>query len=117
MSEREVGTRTLWRPVGRAELDLIEKTGWTRFPPRLPAQPYFYPVLSERYAREIAERWNARSEGTGYVVQFCVAMHSLERYPVQTVGASYHQEYWIPAADLEAFNDSIVGPIEAVARF
>ena len=49
----------LYRPVGTAELELITESGFTRFPPRLPEQPIFYPVLNERYAREIAERWNA----------------------------------------------------------
>src|ERR1044072_361152 len=38
-------TQTLFRPVGQAELDLIESSGWKEFPPRLPIQPIFYPVL------------------------------------------------------------------------
>ena len=28
-----------------------------------------------------------------------------------------HQEYWIPAEDLDEFNRNIVGPIEVVAEF
>jgi hypothetical protein len=28
-----------------------------------------------------------------------------------------HQEYWIPAGDLEEFNKNMVGPIEVVAEF
>ncbi len=49
-------TVTLYRPVGPAELDLIEATGWRKFPPRLPEQPIFYPVLNEEYAAQIAQR-------------------------------------------------------------
>src|SRR5687767_7487785 len=45
---------TLWRPVGPKELELIRQSGMRAFPPRLPGQPIFYPVLSEEYARKIA---------------------------------------------------------------
>lgn len=41
-------TITLWRPVGKEELQLIEASGWRAFPPRLPDQPIFYPVLNEQ---------------------------------------------------------------------
>ena len=41
---------TLWRPVGPGELALIEASGMTAFPPRLPEQPIFYPVTTEDYA-------------------------------------------------------------------
>jgi hypothetical protein len=49
-----MSTVTLWRPVGQAELKLIERSGWRRFPPRLAGQPIFYPVLNEHYAAKIA---------------------------------------------------------------
>ena len=39
----------LYRPVGQAEYDLIAQSGFTAYPPRLPEQPIFYPVLNERY--------------------------------------------------------------------
>jgi hypothetical protein len=39
-----------FRPVGQAELDLVEQSGFTRCPPRLPEQSMFYPVTNERYA-------------------------------------------------------------------
>ncbi len=45
---------TLYRPVGTAELTRIAESGFTAFPPRLPEQPIFYPVLNEAYACEIA---------------------------------------------------------------
>ncbi len=43
-------TVTLWRPLGPAELQLIAGANYLAFPPRLPGQPIFYPVLSEAYA-------------------------------------------------------------------
>jgi hypothetical protein len=42
----------------------------------------------------------------------------ISAYPVKTVGSQYlHEEYWIPAEDLELFNDNIIGLIEVVAEF
>jgi len=35
----------LYRPVGPKELELIAASGYRDFPPRLPGQPIFYPVL------------------------------------------------------------------------
>lgn len=33
------------------------------------------------------------------------------------VGAQVHLEYWIPAEDLVAFSDHIIGPIEVIAAY
>ena len=57
----------LYRPVGTKELSLIAESGYTRFPPRLPEQPIFYPVLNKEYAVEIASGWNAKftTQNTG----------------------------------------------------
>lgn len=46
----------LYRPIGTKELELVQESGYTRFPPRLPEQPIFYPVLNEKYATEIASQ-------------------------------------------------------------
>lgn len=66
--------------VSPRELALVAKSGYRRWPPRLPEQPIFYPVTNEAYARE-------------------------------------HEEYWIPAEELEAMNDAIVGGIEVVTSY
>lgn len=110
-------TTTLYRPVGPAELALIEASGWRAFPPRLPEQPIFYPVLNEEYACQIAERWNVRDSGSGFVLRFQVDRDFLSRYPVQVVGGKLHEELWIPAEDLNAFNRHLVGPIEVIVSF
>ena len=109
----------LFRPVGQHELDLIRASGFKAFPPRLPEQPIFYPVLSEAYATEIARDWNAKYNAvkSGYVTRFQVRTSFLQRYEVQTVGGSEHQEYWIPAEDLEEFNRHIVGDIAVIAEY
>lgn len=106
----------LYRPTGPAELALLDASGFRRWPPRLAEQPIFYPVTNEAYAREIAERWNTRDDGAGYVTRFHVRAEVAARYRVETVGARHHTELWVPADELEALNDAIVGPIEVVAR-
>ena len=113
----EVRTTTMYRPVGPAELDLIRESGFKAFPPRLPEQPIFYPVTNERYATEIASKWNVPESGSGYVTRFNVLSDFLDRYEVQQVGASHHTEWWIPAEDLPEFNRNIVGLIEVVQTF
>ena len=110
-------TMTLFRPVGPKELELIRSSGNRAFPPRLPEQPIFYPVLNEDYAVQIARDWNVKDSGAGYVTRFHVRKAFLEKYPIQTVGGSTHQELWIPAEELDAFNQNIVGPIEIIAHF
>jgi hypothetical protein len=113
-------TTTLYRPVGQKELDLIRESGFRAFPPRLYWQPIFYPVLNEEYAAGIARDWNTKDEASGYVgyvTRFRVRTEFLRKYDVQTVGSSIHQEYWIPAEELDEFNRNIVGPIELIAEF
>jgi len=107
----------LFRPVGEAELKLIEKTSYTAFPPRLPEQPIFYPVINQKYAEEIAQRWNTKdinSQYKGYVLKFDVDDTYISKFQVQTVGKSYHQELWVPAEELENFNNFIIGKIQVV---
>jgi len=108
---------TLYRPTGEKELALIRLSEWRGFPPRLPEQPIFYPVLNEEYATQIARDWNTRDGGTGYVLRFQVESDYLDKFPVQTAGARVHQEYWIPAEELEEFNRHILGCIEIVGEF
>ena len=104
-------TITLWRPVGPNELALIRDADMRAFPPRLPEQPIFYPVTTEDYAIKIASDWNVRASGSGFVTRFDVLKSYLDQYRVETAGGRAHQEYWIPAEDLENFNAAIVGEI------
>jgi hypothetical protein len=115
MSEAE--SVTLWHPVGRAELRLIEESGMREFPPRLADQPIFYPVLSEDYAIKIARDWNVPASGKGFVTRFRVRRAFLDRYEIREAGGRSHLEYWIPAEELADFNAAIIGEIEVVASF
>jgi hypothetical protein len=110
-------TTTLYRPVGPKELALIVASGDREFPPRLPEQPIFYPVLNEEYAPQIARDWNVRASGAGHVTRFAVRKEFVARYSAQTVGSTVHQELWIPAEDLADMNRNIVGSIEVVAEY
>lgn len=112
-----MNTTTLWRPVGPEELALIKQAGMRAFPPRLPDQPIFYPVLSEDYAVRIARDWNVARSGSGYVTQFEVLTSFLRAYAPQEAGGQTLREYWIPAEDLEKFNEAIVGEIVVTQTF
>jgi hypothetical protein len=112
-------TTILYRPVDERELRLIAESGYSAFPPRLPGQPIFYPVLNEEYATQIARDWNARNSQSkaGFVTRFAVKSEYLAQFKVQKVGGTIHHEYWIPAEKLAEFNQNIVGLIEVVSEF
>ena len=108
---------TLWRPVGPEELELIQQLAMRAFPPRLPQQPIFYPVLSEEYAAKIARDWNVPASGAGYVTRFRIKRDFLDRYPIREASGQRYKEYWIPAEDLPEFNAALVGQNDIVATF
>jgi hypothetical protein len=104
--------------VGSKELELIEASGFREFPPRLPDQPIFYPVTNEGYAVQIARGWNTKvGDKLGFVTRFEVDAVFLANYERKIVGGSEHEEYWIPAEELAAFNRAIVGPIAVIGRY
>lgn len=108
---------TLWRPTGPSELALVEGSDWRAWPPRLPGQPIFYPVLTEEYATRIASDWNVKASGVGYVTRFEVRKAYLDRFDVHQAGGRTILEYWIPAEDLDEFSANIVGTIDVVAEY
>jgi predicted GIY-YIG superfamily endonuclease len=110
-------TTVLYRPVGPQEYDLIKESGFTRFPPRLPEQPIFYPVVSEAYAIRIARDWNVKSNGVGFVMEFKIDKSFINKYDEQVVGGRDHREYWIPSDELEEFNSAIIGKIKLIKTF
>jgi hypothetical protein len=107
----------LYRPVGPEELALIKEAGWKKFPPRLPEQPIFYPVMNEEYAIQIARDWNVPASGSGYVTKFAVRADYVKKFEIQNVGGEIHNELWVPAEELSEFNDNIVGLIEVTREF
>jgi hypothetical protein len=115
------GCMRLFRPVGLKELDLIAATKYRAFPPRLPEQPIFYPVLNFPYAEQIARDWNTKDRASGFagfVTQFDVDDSYISQFPVQVVGgAAVHQELWIPAEELPTLNQHILDQIVIVAAY
>lgn len=110
----------LYRPTGPRELDLVARSGWTAWPPRLAGQPIFYPVLTFEYAEKIARDWNSMHEANGfcgYVTRFEVDDACAARYPVELAGGKDHRELWVPAEELDEFNRHIIGRIEVVAQY
>ncbi len=111
---------TLYRPVGQKELDLIKESGNRKFPPRLEWQPIFYPVMNQAYAEQIALEWNTKdafSGYAGYVTAFDLPDNYLKQFDIQNVGGDIHNELWVPAEQLEEFNNNIIGEIRLVESF
>lgn len=97
------------------ELDLIAESGWIKFPPRLPEQPIFYPVLSLIYAKKIND-WNVKDYGEGFIVEFEIdnmylVLHHID---VHNVGDKDDNEFWIKSENLDEFNRNIKGKIKLV---
>ena len=108
----------LFRPIGSKELELIRKSGFQAFLPRLKGQPIFYPVLNEEYACEIAEKWNAKEEDRkGYVTRFEIDDAYAVRFEVHIVGDHRHRELWVPAEELEEFNGHLISDIQVIKEY
>lgn len=110
-------TTKLYRPVNKAELDLIQESGWKAFPPRLPDQPIFYPVTNQAYASQITTEWNLPSYKNGFVTEFELSTKYLSKYNIEKVGLDHHTELWVPAEDLEEFNSEIIDRIKVVEAY
>jgi hypothetical protein len=108
----------LWRPVGFREMALTFDSDMRAFPARLPEQPIFYPVLNPKYAIQIARDWNVKeAEGAGYVTSFSVPDSFDHKYERDVVGTSEHEEWCVPAGELQDFNIAIQGRIAVDAAF
>jgi hypothetical protein len=110
-------TVILYRPTGPKELELVKQSGFTKWPPRLPEQPIFYPVTNQKYAEEIATKWNVRDSKVGYVTRFAVKKSFMDRYEIHQVGGAARTEWWIPAECLEELNENIIGKIEVIGEY
>jgi len=105
----------LFRPVGLEELRLIYEADLKGFPPRLPDQPIFYPVLNQPYASKIANEWNTKAGSrSGFVTRFEVEDRYLGRFERRVVGSQEHEELWVPADELLTFNEHIVGSVQVL---
>jgi hypothetical protein len=108
---------TLWRPVSPAELNLIRASGMRAFPPRLPEQPIFYPVLSEAYAIKIARDWNVPAHGRGMSRGFESCGDFLIDIPFKKWAGRVVSNIGYQQKIFSAFNSAIIAEIEVVAEF
>ncbi len=92
--------------------------GMRSFPPRLPEQSIFYPVLVEEYADQIASSWNTKEEPfAGYVLEMEISDKYGARFAPHTVGGRNHRELWISSEELTEFNSQLTGSISARRAF
>ena len=72
----------LYRPVGTKELALIEESGYTRYPPRLPEQPIFYRGFIKQTLRTPKQPGRAWMDDSPYGVVHCGTIYVEEdSYP------------------------------------
>lgn len=110
----------MFRPAGEKEFRLIQQSGFKRFPTRLPEQHTFRPVLSKKYAAEIATKRKPTDNNPGsrsYVLEFEVDDNYISWFEVKTAGADYRQELCIPAEQMDEFNSHITGLISVVGVY
>jgi hypothetical protein len=103
-----------------AEMERILDAGSKEFPPRLPEQPLFYPVLNIDYARQIAREWNTKDAISGYVgfvTKFDLDRDYLGQFEEHTVGSIMHRELWIPREQLTQFSAHLRSPIEMIDAY
>lgn len=111
-------TTTLWRPTGPKELDLVRASQWRAWPPRLPEQPIFYPVLDEDYAIRIARDWNVKHDGAWpSSLGSRSSRSSCAGTPSSRPAGRTILELWVPAEELDEFNAHIVGEIRLTHEF
>lgn len=102
-------TTFLWRPAGPAELALVRDSGWREWPPRLPEQPIFYPVLNEDYAVRIAREWNPPRDGEWHLTRFRVRT-SPSSTPTSTERSSRCVPSFPSRSGPDPENYEVVGP-------
>lgn len=108
----------LYRPTGLDELRLVLAAELRAWPPRLPEQPIFYPVLNREYAVQIARDWNTKTDWcVGYVTRFEIDDAYAARFERKVVGGRRHEELWVPAEELEELNRHLLGPIRVTDAF
>lgn len=101
-----------------AELRLVFESKGRAWPPRLPEQPIFYPVLNFEYAAQIARDWNGTTEPfAGYVTRFEINDDYGARFERHVVGGREHEELWVPAEELTEFNRHLTSAMDVVAAF
>jgi hypothetical protein len=76
----------------------------------------FFFLCSTKHMR-FARDWDAKDSGAGYATRFRVRRDRVTKFQAQTVGDSSHQELWVLAEALTAFNGNFVGEIEVIAEF
>ena len=107
----------LYRPTNLKEPQLVAAADMRARPPRLADQPILYPVLT---AEKIARGWNstlAAPDNLGFVTKFGIIPEIAENYPAKIASGIAHTGLWVSAAELDTFNEGIVGKIEVVAPY
>ncbi len=110
--------KTLYRPVGKSELDLILNNRWLTIPGRFSERTVFKPTRSFAHAAAIAKQFltkDAEAGFAGFVTSFQVYTDYLQRYSDDPENLPIELD--IPASESYNFNLNIYGSIKVVAAY
>lgn len=106
-------TITLWAAIDAADFKQFAALNWRSFPPSRQDRLVF---LNKDFATTVARDLNA-PRGGGWVVEFELKRRFYEDYGFDEDNAHEHRDYRINAADVDRFNEAIVGDLKVVAEF
>ncbi len=110
--------KTLYRAVGKKELDLILNNRWLTFPDRFSHQTVFNPTPNFAHAAAIAKQFltqDANADYMGFVTSFQVYSEYLKKFADQN--GAYPSEIKVPASESYEFNLNIHGGIQIVSAY
>ncbi|WP_163832084.1 hypothetical protein [Spartinivicinus ruber] len=110
-------TTALFRPIGPEQFEALKNLGFSQIPSHVFGQKFFYPLLHESFAKQIAQEWYLPKHGQAYVIRLEIASSYLEQFEVKRIGGPEHTEYRIPIEEQTNFSRELVGNIEIVAEY
>jgi len=104
----------LFRAVGEKEFRLIQQNGFKGFPARMPGRRKMNLAPDKEYAMQIALKRNTEDR-RNYILEFEADDNYIFWFGTKT--ADGHQEYNIPAEQIDEFNSHITGLISVAGVF
>jgi hypothetical protein len=104
----------LFRSVGEKEFRLIQQNGFKSFPARMPGRRGMNLASDKEYAMQIAAK-RSNEDRRNYIVEFEADDNYLSWFSTKTTDG--HQEFNIPAEQIDEFNSHITGLISVVGVF
>lgn len=110
-------TTALYRPIGPDQFEALKNLDFSQISPHVFGQKFFYPLIHESFAKQIAQEWYLPKHGQAYVIQLEVVSSYLEQFEIKRIGGPEHIEYRIPIEEVANFSRELAGRITVVAEY